>query len=131
MMERLTMWFGNNNDRCAMPNIEVCQIGQRHVWQQMMTEKLARYEDLEEQGLLVRLPCKVGDTVYCENEEYEIYQFYFRSENKTETPAIRFFAECMYNANCDDIDFWDYEIGKTVFLTREEAEAALREEQSK
>lgn len=24
-------------------------------------EKLAAYEDLEEQGLLVRLPCKVGD----------------------------------------------------------------------
>lgn len=26
--------------------------------------KLAVYEDLEEQGLLVRLPCKIGDTVY-------------------------------------------------------------------
>lgn len=27
-------------------------------------EKLAAYEDEEEQGLLVHLPCKVGDTVY-------------------------------------------------------------------
>lgn len=27
-------------------------------------DKLATYEDLEEQGLLVRLPCKVGDDVY-------------------------------------------------------------------
>jgi hypothetical protein len=27
-------------------------------------KKLAAYEDAEEQGLLVRLPCKVGDTVY-------------------------------------------------------------------
>lgn len=26
--------------------------------------KLCDYEDLEEQGLLVRLPCKVGDDVY-------------------------------------------------------------------
>lgn len=26
--------------------------------------KLKDYEDLEEQGLLVKLPCKVGDTVY-------------------------------------------------------------------
>ena len=25
---------------------------------------LAEYEDLEEQGLLLKLPCKVGDTVY-------------------------------------------------------------------
>lgn len=29
-----------------------------------MIKKLANYEDLEEQGLLVRLPCKVGDTMY-------------------------------------------------------------------
>ena len=27
-------------------------------------KKLAEYETLEEQGLLVRLPCKVGDTMY-------------------------------------------------------------------
>lgn len=30
--------------------------------------KLAAYEDLEEQGLLVRLPCKVGDTVYVDSK---------------------------------------------------------------
>lgn len=27
-------------------------------------EKLAEYEDLEEQGKMLKLPCKVGDTVY-------------------------------------------------------------------
>lgn len=27
-------------------------------------DKLAAYEDAEEQGLLLRLPCKVGDKVY-------------------------------------------------------------------
>lgn len=29
-----------------------------------LAEKLCEYEDLEEQGRLVKLPCKVGDTVY-------------------------------------------------------------------
>lgn len=29
--------------------------------------KLCEYEDLEEQGLLVRLPCKVGDIVYVDS----------------------------------------------------------------
>lgn len=29
-----------------------------------ISEKLAAYEDAEEQGLLLKLPCKVGDTVY-------------------------------------------------------------------
>ena len=28
------------------------------------SEKLCKYEDLEEQGLLLRLPCKVGDKVF-------------------------------------------------------------------
>lgn len=31
---------------------------------EMMIDKLAEYGDLEEQGLPLRLPCKVGDTVY-------------------------------------------------------------------
>lgn len=31
---------------------------------QEVINKLADYEDAEEQGLLLRLPCKVGDTVY-------------------------------------------------------------------
>lgn len=30
-----------------------------------VVDKLADYEDLEEQGLLLRLPCKIGDTVWC------------------------------------------------------------------
>lgn len=30
----------------------------------MILEKLAEYEDLEEQGRLIKLPCKVGDTVW-------------------------------------------------------------------
>lgn len=31
-------------------------------------EKLADYEDLEEQGLLLELPCKVGDKIYIVGE---------------------------------------------------------------
>lgn len=30
-------------------------------------KKLAEYEQLEEQGLLVRLPCKVGDIIYADS----------------------------------------------------------------
>ena len=56
MMKRLTEWLGAANDRCAMPNSEVCRIGQRHDWEQMAINKLAEYEDLEEQGLLIKLP---------------------------------------------------------------------------
>ena len=42
-------------------------------------EKIGDYEDLEEQGRLVILPCKVGDTVYVDNtilpiEDMECYE---------------------------------------------------------
>lgn len=42
-------------------------------------DKLAEYEDLEEQGFLLKLPCKVGDTVYVDSsalpiEDMECYE---------------------------------------------------------
>ncbi len=39
-------------------SVEECQ-----EWKSVL-ERLAYYEDLEEQGLLLKLPCKVGDTLY-------------------------------------------------------------------
>lgn len=59
--------------------------------------KLADYEDLEEQGLLPKLPCKVGQRVY------EIY---------------RFLDEGAWEIDVHKIKLEDLEkIGKTVFLT--------------
>ena len=71
--------------------------------------KLAEYEDAEEQGLLLRLPCKVGDTVYDIAYEGD----YEGGEESANVYPIKFSTR-----EFDDI-------GKTVFLTREEAEAAL------
>lgn len=46
--------------------------------------KLADYEDLEEQGLIVRLPCKVGDIVYVDSEALPIedMECYEDTDNK-------------------------------------------------
>ena len=71
--------------------------------------KLKEYEDLEEQGLLLKLPCKVGDTVYQIDAE-RVYE--------SEVKWIIF--------DCDDIAFDERAIGVSIFLTREEAEAALK-----
>ena len=53
-MERLTYRTTKGE---AIGNSSVAYIGD-------ILEKFAEYEDLEEQGLLLRLPCKVGDTVW-------------------------------------------------------------------
>jgi hypothetical protein len=34
--------------------------------------KLAEYEDAEEQGLLLRLPCKIGDKVFFIDENFDL-----------------------------------------------------------
>lgn len=93
-------------------------------------KKLAEYEQLEEHGLLVRLPCKIGDTVYRVNAGAkqpiipmtvsEIHFLCYKNER-----AVRFdtIGKEDMGENCYRLE----DIGKIVFLTREEAEKKLEE----
>ena len=87
-----------------------------------LAEKLKHYEDLEEQGRLIELPCKIGDTVW--NIRWW--------DNITESRVIdgeTYFRHTMkHKVTKSQFSLCDYEeLGKTVFLTKEEAEAALKE----
>ena len=88
-------------------------------------EKLATYEDAEEQGRLVKLPCKVGDTVY----GMSMGKFISLTVNEISIFCIK--GEKIINAKCQSNDVFrnyvEWEFSKTVFLTREEAEAKLKE----
>lgn len=63
---------------------DIAPDGESDVWVKQhdyisAARKLCDYEDLEEQGLLVRLPCKVGNTVYVDSailpiEDMECYE---------------------------------------------------------
>jgi hypothetical protein len=98
-----------------------------------MIRKLAAYEDLEEQGLLVRLPCKVGDMVWDNDfgypESYEIKAFSYGYCDSYVEPDIEDQIIFYYENYIGSITgaFPMSEIGKTVFLTREEAEKKLEE----
>ena len=92
-------------------------------------EELRKYRDLEEQGLLLRLPCKVGDTVYT---NVRAVGWHMREKNKPYKAEIAFIGingkdnfvnVVLGNGNMLQFKFSDF--GKTIFLTREEAEAAL------
>lgn len=70
-MERLTKWEDGSityNEKRELECGEYCDSCSQGAGNcktvENMIKKLATYEDLEEQGLLVRLPCKVGDDVY-------------------------------------------------------------------
>ena len=92
-------------------------------------ERLAEYEDLEEQGLLLRLPCKVGDTIYevsYENRKYIICehivnQFVYITYRK---PRIEIYCEGENGFLSSSITG---QLDDGLFLNREEAESKLKE----
>ena len=92
-----------------------------------MIEELKQYKDAKEQGLLLRLPCKVGDTVYCiEDKQVWCCTIEKISISKNNGTWIEIsFPEEM--PSITSMEFYPNEIGKTVFLTEEEAEAKLKE----
>ena len=100
----------------------------------LAAEKLADYEDLEEQGRLVKLPCKVGDTVW-DNDSgrpcaYTITAFSFgECEEYICEPVTTKEAVFYYTNSSGSItgSFAESEISKSVFLKKSEAEAKLKE----
>ena len=95
-------------------------------------EKLREYENLEEQGLLLRLPCKIGDKIYevsYENRELVIKehiaeQFIYRTYR---FPRIEIYCESENGfLVCNNIGKLD----ECLFLTQAEAEQKLKEMES-
>ena len=97
-------------------------------------EKLADYEDLEEHGRLIKLPCKVGDTVW-DNDfgrpcAYTITAFSFgECEEYICKPVTTKEVVFYYENSSGSItgSFAESAIGKSVFLNKSEAEAKLKE----
>ena len=95
-------------------------------------EKLGKYEDLEEQGRLVKLPCKVGDVVYRINIgamkpviPLRVVEYRFKIVGN----CIREKICCSDDFLCKQpsIIYYTEDIGNKVFLTKSEAEQKLKE----
>lgn len=91
-------------------------------------------EQYEEQESFLKLPCKVGDSIWVngilgcgEAEEYKVIRVDYHST--LETNRNEFYIEALLAINPigGSIGFYDKEFGKTVFLTKEAAEQALAE----
>lgn len=82
-------------------------------------DRLRELAEADKDGRLVVLPCKVGDGLwaFCSHPVEQVYSF-------TVTDISTLNGRTMLNTSrCGVIDARD--VGKTVFLTREEAEKAL------
>ena len=105
--------YCNNKDM----NCERCAI-------QKAFDKLAEYEELEEKGLLLKLPYNIanyGKIYFVDENDLEIYELL---ADKIEIYKMMISEKFVYTI--DSFDFFYEDFGKTVFLTKEEAEQELK-----
>lgn len=99
---------------------------------ELYREQLKEYQQLEEQDRLVKLPCKVGDTVYYISEGFIepcTVETIFISDYTDKDGNCSYMAEIHYDRkDCPYVSTEIYftDIGKTVFLTRAEVERIER-----
>ena len=132
-MERLTN-IGSNGEIWITDNDETRRLGRK----ESAYKKLAEYENLEEQGLLLRLPCKVGSPLYRVYKKptkctaYGEYKDDYACQGcEKECDSSYVWAIYKYKADIKTIVCLSDELGKTVFLTQAEAEQKLKEMESK
>lgn len=108
---------GCEHSTCSMEEGYQCQ----HQCEGDIIEKLAQYEELEEQELLLRLPCKVGDKAWyvrnCVIDEVEVDSFILNTNlfvNVSLYVGYERFGKTLTPY-------------KTLFFTRYEAEQKLKE----
>lgn len=112
----------------------------RNLWAMAnLRETLKKYEDLEEQGRLLKLPCKIGDDVYFvpSKVNYKLNILNKHSENnKVYHQKVEDFVLTRHGwyLECDqDVKYGtghiltDVSFCKTWFLTKPEAKAKLKE----
>lgn len=87
-------------------------------------DKLAAFEDLEEQGRLLQLPCKPGDIVYIFLAKLSVFKFEVIDFVYDKKKRLIMRAEQPGKRGRRYQFFYD-DYGKILFFTKEEAEAEL------
>lgn len=137
-MERLTEYMGNGKDYESINPIDTpYEYGKANL--QALINKLAAYEDAEEQGLLLRLPCKPRSEVFLICNRYTHCSFEDVSFEESSCEGCEYDCDSrkelyIHRNSSVDIEWITRNLnkfGKTVFLTKEEAEAKLAEMEEK
>ena len=94
-----------------------------------MVGEFMHYYNLKKENRLLELPCKVGDELFVLDDRKTIHPFILED---IEINQCGLYILIAYNGNKEYLQFWKIRtpienIHKTVFLTKEEAEAALAE----
>lgn len=88
-------------------------------------EELKEYKALEAAGKLVKLSCKVGDTIWYVEEDDDDYPIKLEIDAISRNDSDTWYYT--YDNDSNRYRFIDSDFGETVFLTKEEAEMKLKE----
>ena len=116
-MERLTKTYSDGTHG-ASDNLPCGE--NSYTYKGLLLEALGKYEDAEEQGLLLKLHLKVGDTVY-----YVISTM--KNPIDFQIVKIEIFQDEIIYVDDGDNEWSVEDFGKLVFLTQAEAEQRLKE----
>lgn len=121
-MERLTKKYSDGTHGAA-DNLPCGE--NSYEYKGLLLEALGKYEDLEEQGRLLRLPCRPNDIVYRINKVGRVPII------KMAVERIVLFDKSYALEVTDEYGgqllFLADDIGRVIYITREEAEAKLKE----
>lgn len=87
-------------------------------------DRLKELVEADREGRCVVLPCRVGDKVYCIQSYFNDAKMRF--EKKVKCRDVDFMQSLPDLFECEGTIYKFSDIGKIVFLTSEEAEAALK-----
>lgn len=125
-MERLTNSIDYCQMHCDFGKATDCMFRDKSkCYENNIYNRLREYEIAEEQGLLLRLPCKIGDKVYAVTRDF-ISEYTICSIEKY-VHGFLFNWKCEKGIYINIRGFTNYQIGVDVFLTKEEAVQALKQ----
>ena len=106
---RITEVFENRNDRKLLEEEPLSSVLKQYWEHRQVAEwlkELQEYRNLEEQGLLIKLPCRPNEEVWIGHDKYSLYKGFYA---------------------CKSHILSDLEDGFVIGRTKEEAEKALEE----
>lgn len=134
-MERLTVKGFNYNDAAIVENMRMVTVsaamnrlaayedtGLEPQTISEILDSVSEWYDAHKEGRLLVLPCKVGETIYYLNPFDEIEKGRITMIQQKANGTLKFRVTTTFSHDVTSDAF-----GKTIFRTREEAEAKLKE----
>ena len=88
-------------------------------------EELKEYKALEAEGKLIKLSCKVGDTIWYVEEDDDDYPIKLEIDTISRNDNDTWYYA--YDDDSNKYEFIDSDFGETAFFSKKEAEMKLKE----